>query len=227
MTNQAIPPIGYSENADDCDDLDGDLFPGNVEICNGKLDDCDAAEDANGDGVVEYTARSVEIDHDNDGFIECSFVESDWADPTTLPMGSGDCQPLDDDVFPGAPELCTGETEDCLSPEYGGAPPEETDDDGDGYVECSGFIGVGWEGDPSVIGGNDCDDRATDDNGDGNPDGLFTFPGAAELYPNAITPDLTFCVADQNEDGLPDCARMPNNTQQEAPSDTIVNTVSS
>ena len=37
--------IGYSENADDCDDLDGDLFP-EKEICNGKLDDCNAAEDA-------------------------------------------------------------------------------------------------------------------------------------------------------------------------------------
>ena len=80
-----MAPIGYSENADDCDDLDGDLFTGNVEICNGKLDDCNAAEDADGDGIVEYSARSVEIDHDMDGFIECSFVVSDWVNPTTLP----------------------------------------------------------------------------------------------------------------------------------------------
>ena len=35
---------------------------------------------------------------------------------------------------------------------------------------------VGWEGDPNVIGGNDCDDRATDSNGDGDPDGIYTFP---------------------------------------------------
>ena len=217
VTNQAVAPIGYSENADDCDDLDGDLFPGNIEICNGKLDDCNAAEDADGDGIVEYSARSVEIDHDMDGFIECSFIVSDWVNPTTLPLGSGDCQPLDDDVFPGAPELCTGEVEDCLAADYGTTPANETDDDGDGYVECTGFIGIGWEGDPSVIGGNDCDDRSTDNNGDGAPDGIYTFPGAAELYPDALAPDLTFCVADQDENGLPDCTRMPNNIQQEAP----------
>ena len=78
-------------------------------------------------------------------------------------------------MFYGAPELCTGEVEDCLSPEYGSTPSDEIDDDGDGYVECIGFIGVGWEGDPNVIGGNDCDDRATDNNGDGDPDGIYTF----------------------------------------------------
>ena len=52
------------QNADDCDDLDGDLFPGNIEICNGKLDDCDAAEDADGDvpdGVPVEPSRSADV----------------------------------------------------------------------------------------------------------------------------------------------------------------------
>ena len=112
VTNR-VAPIGYSENADDCDDLDGDLFH-NVEICNGKLDDCDAAEDADGDGVVEYTARSVEIDHDMMASLN-----------VVLSYQTGSIQQLchwvrrlsttDDDVSPGAPELCTGEVEDCLS----------------------------------------------------------------------------------------------------------------
>jgi formylglycine-generating enzyme required for sulfatase activity len=224
QTNLEVPPLGYSNNSDDCDDLDGELFPGNVEICNGKLDDCDAAEDADGDGVVEYTARTIEIDHDSDGFIECFFNTNEWTDLNTLPIGpilgssaSIDCQPLDDDVFPGAPELCTGEVEDCDSPDYGTTPDDESDDDGDGYVECTGFIGIGWEGDPNVSGGDDCDDRSTDDNGDGDPDGFYTYPGAAENYPDPLNPDLNFCVADQDQDGLPDCARMTTNLQQESP----------
>ena len=211
-------PSGYAENAQDCNDLDGDLFPGNLEICNGKLDDCNQAEDFDGDGVVEYTARSVEIDHDQDGYIECVFDEDDWVNLATLPLGSGDCQPFDDDVFPNAPELCTGEVEDCNSPDYGSIPEDESDEDGDGYVECLGFIGIGWEGDPDVIGGGDCNDSDADLNGDGILDGANTYPGAAEFYPTPEEPDLELCLADNNEDGVPDCVRISSNTTQSAPS---------
>ena len=34
---------------------------------------------------------------------------------------------------------------------------DETDDDGDGYVECAININ-GWDGSVSVVGGDDCDD---------------------------------------------------------------------
>ena len=218
-TGLAGAPSGYADNAADCNDLDADLFPGNTEICNGKLDDCDQAEDADGDGIVEYTARFVEIDHDQDGYIECDFDEDDWVNLATLPLGSGDCQPLDDDVFPDAPELCTGEVEDCNSPDYGLVPENESDDDGDGYVECEGFIGIGWEGDPNVFGGGDCDDSDSDDNGDGILDGFHTYPGAAELYPTAQNPDLQLCLADNDENGEPDCVRISSNPTQPAPTD--------
>ncbi|MBU0982224.1 MAG: SBBP repeat-containing protein [candidate division Zixibacteria bacterium] len=74
--------------------------------------------------------------------------------------GYGDvCDQDDTDstVYPGAPELCDGLDNDGAD----GIPDGEIDNDGDGYVECTIDAG-GWDGDPNVIGGDDCDD--------GNPD---------------------------------------------------------
>ncbi|MEC7986150.1 MAG: MopE-related protein [Myxococcota bacterium] len=195
-------PQGYTDNALDCDDNDGALFPGNPELCNGKLDDCNMAEDLDGDGVLDYEMRAEEADLDQDGYIQCTYDASSWV-TTNVPAGGGDCQDNDDDVFPGAPELCTGEVEDCNSPDYGTTPPDEFDDDGDGYVECTGFISVGWEGSSSVIGGADCDDSNE-----------YTFPGAAQNIA-----DPTFCVQDADDDGNPDCVRWPTNADQVGPTD--------
>ena len=62
------------------------------------------------------------------------------------------------------------------------------DNDGDGFVECSGFFSVAWKGDDSVTGGNDCNDD--------NPD---AYPGASQNID-----DLTLCTQDKDDDGYPD-----------------------
>ena len=51
----------------------------------------------------------------------------------------GDCEDDKDWVYPGADEICNGIAEDCEDPNYGGSPALETDNDGDGFVECGGF----------------------------------------------------------------------------------------
>ena len=78
----------------------------------------------------------------------------------------------------------------------GQTPPDETDDDGDGFVECSGYGLVPWLGDSNVIGGDDCRDNAE-----------WTFPGSAEL---SSTSDCLTDAPDSaglfpNGDGYADC----------------------
>ena len=100
-------------------------------------------------------------------------------------------------------ELCNGAFENCSDPLIGfqDSPSDETDDDGDCYVECSGFDSNTWEGgihaceyidgngsplvETVVVGGDDCQDN--DEN---------TFPGAAILNP-------TVCAQDLDQDGQP------------------------
>ncbi len=75
----------------------------------------------------------------------------------------GDCDDLDDGVFPGAPERCNGVDDDC----DGSIPDDEADEDGDGYHLCHG----------------DCDDTRDDvhpdapercDHVDNDCDGVIT-----------------------------------------------------
>ncbi len=66
----------------DCDDANGGVYPGRMEICNGIDEDCDGAIDEDFDG-------------DGDGFSTCS------TDPLLR-----DCNDSDNTIYPGAPELC-------------------------------------------------------------------------------------------------------------------------
>ncbi|MCP3906093.1 MAG: hypothetical protein GY715_20920, partial [Planctomycetes bacterium] len=79
-------------------------------------------------------------------------------------------------------ETCNGIDDVCA----GGVPADETDDDGDGYVECSPWSGtVG-----GVLGGNDCDDSAT---------GGSINPGADEVC-DGVDNDCDVGTLDGSED---------------------------
>ena len=94
----------------DCNDADPSVNPGEVESCNGKDDDCDGQVDEEGaDSCVSYY-----FDGDSDAF----GVTSDSRclcspDGKYSALQGGDCNDSDQDVFPGATEVCNGKDDDC------------------------------------------------------------------------------------------------------------------
>ena len=154
---------------EDCDDGDANSYPGGTETCDGTADeDCDDTVDEDGasDVVTWYS------DDDKDGFGDPGDTEIDCDQPSGFVADDTDCDDGDGTVAPGASEICDGQLNDC---DGSALPSDETDDDGDYYVECTWDVG-GWDGDSSVTGDEDCDD------GDGasHPGGTETCDGTAD-----------------------------------------------
>jgi hypothetical protein len=94
----------------DCNDLDGEVHPGAVEVCNDKDDDCDGKTDPPGtDDCILFFQ-----DKDGDGF--------GWTPGSAClckPSGTyavetyGDCNDQDEYAFPGQPEICNDKDDDC------------------------------------------------------------------------------------------------------------------
>jgi large repetitive protein len=176
-------PSGYVSNADDCNDTDSEVqpfMPATAEICNGKIDRCEN----------QSLQLTDELDLDGDGYVTCELDVNPllWGDQSNIPLGGGDCDDSNADRYPNAAELCNGIFEDCSAADYAlqNSPDLETDDDGDGFVECTYYSSV-WSSSTVVQGGDDCDDSSD-----------TTYVGAAANYPS-------LCAQDSDLDGEPDC----------------------
>ncbi len=103
---------------EDCDDADPDVFPGQVEICDGIDNDCDALID---DDDLWYEEGGVDVDtmsawfqdadgdgygNPNEGVLACAPADDEVADFT-------DCLDGNPDINPGATEICDGIDNDC------------------------------------------------------------------------------------------------------------------
>ena len=175
---------GY-DNTVDCDDTNDTVYPSAPELCDGLDNDCDLSvpadeTDDDSDGYVECLIDANGWDGDSavTGGEDCNDADAShnpaaiWYDDTDGdgygdPSSSNACEPLNStdvldntdcdisegSIYPSAPEICDGLDNDC----DGTLPALEMDDDTDGYVECI-IHANGWSGDPSVVGGQDCDD---------------------------------------------------------------------
>ncbi len=132
----------------DCDDDDDDAYPGAEEVLDDAVD-----QDCNG-----FDSVLCGEDLDGDGYGGSGVAEHDDGDCTDDPNQSDnfdDCDDLDDQVHPGAAELCDDEDSDCDGSEV----DEFPNLDGDGLPDCvdSDVDGDGYEG--ALLGnGADCDD---------------------------------------------------------------------
>lgn len=111
---------GYSR-AVDCDDTNPLIHPDRAEVANGVDDNCDGRTD---EGSLFY-------DDDGDGFCENEPCQPRFpGDP--IPLG-GDCDDTQAAVYPGAPEICDLQKNDCDV-----AWDEHDDNDGDGWSIAQG-----------------------------------------------------------------------------------------
>ena len=179
---------------EDCDDGDASVHPGAVEVCDGKDNDCDGAVDDQDSSVSGQFAYFRDLDGDGYGAATSGVVTLCASSaPSGYSNVSTDCDDGDAQTYPGAPEQCDGNDNDC----DGQVVENEGDLDADGFAACAGDCD---DEDPEVNPGaeeacNGLDDNCdgtvpaveTDDDGDGLSDcGGDCDDAAAETYPGAL-----------------------------------------
>ncbi len=106
--NQCDKPAGYVADNTDCDDGNGDVYPGATELCNGIDDDCDGGVDINAVDAPTWYA-----DNDGDGFGDTGSTLNQCDKPAGYVADNTDCDDNNDDVYPGATEVCNGIDDNC------------------------------------------------------------------------------------------------------------------
>ena len=142
---------------DDCDDGNASIHPGASEHCDGTDPE---SVDYNCDGDPELGAdngTTFYADTDGDLYGDTNIATVMCNLPTGYVAELGDCDDTDNTVNPSAAEICDGLDNDCDTV----LPTNESDADGDLYVECTLDAG-GWDGAAfSALGGDDCDDSTS------------------------------------------------------------------
>jgi photosystem II stability/assembly factor-like uncharacterized protein len=179
----------------DCDDLDGNNFPGNAEVCDGEDNNCDTVADE-GAGSLWF----LDGDEDSYGNPAVTLVACDQ--PIGYVSDNTDCDDGDGNNFPGNAEVCDAEDNNCDNvADEGAGILWFLDEDGDFYgnpavtlVACSQPIGY-------VSDNTDCND-------DPNNWGWLFYPGATETCSgqdnncNLVADDGCTSSNDQDGDGF-------------------------
>ncbi len=158
------PPTGFVTNNTDCDDTDNTVFPGAPEICDGQDNNCNNQID---EGVLNTYYR----DFDDDNFGNPNNTIDACSPPTGWVTDNTDCDDTDNTVFPGAPEICDGQDNNCNNQiDEGLLTTYYRDNDNDNFGDANNTVDACSPPTGFVTDNTDCDD--TDNT---------VFPGAPEL----------------------------------------------
>ena len=94
------------DNTVDCDDFDANVYPGSTGHCDGIDNNCDGAVD---EGVSTLYYRDL----DGDGFGDDTETIMACNSPSDYIIVGNDCDDSNADSFPGAPEICDENDNDC------------------------------------------------------------------------------------------------------------------
>jgi hypothetical protein len=167
-------PTGFVADSSDCDDGASSVHPAATELCDGIDNDCDGTvdEDSAADAATWYA------DADVDGYGDPDTSTAACSQPTGYLADSSDCDDHDDDINPGATELCNGFDDDCDGTtdeaDAADAATWYMDVDADGYGDAAHSTPACSQPSGYVADATDCDD------GDG-----AIHPGATELCDGA------------------------------------------
>jgi hypothetical protein len=156
-----LMPSGYLADDTDCDDSDAAQHPGADELCNGEDDDCDG--DVDEDDAID--ASTWYADDDDDGYGDPAVTAAACAEPSGYVADATDCDDNDDDVNPGATELCNGVDDDCDGTldeaDAADASTWYADADADGYGDVDTSTAACSAPSGYVADATDCDDTVT------------------------------------------------------------------
>jgi hypothetical protein len=133
-------PVGYVTNNTDCNDNNAAVKPGAVELCDGIDNNCNGQVD---EGVKTSWYR----DSDGDGFGNAAISVQACTVPAGYVANNTDCNDNDRTVYPGAPEICDGQDNNCDGIADPAAPTVLIATPGDGFAVIS-FLA------PSVVSGS-------------------------------------------------------------------------